>query len=311
MTIALPQNFSIGNAAGVCKSIDLVDQLARSGLNEITLGSITVEQRPVNSPGTVHFRTENGASINALGMPNLGIAAYTDLLQQMVEIAHTAHKLLAISIAPLQADDLERLLSLCVKAGVDIIELNGGCPNVWDEGQQKRILSFDIKYLSHSLQTMLERKSVDGWSGELRVKLSPYSDPGLLAEVAKMIGSMGSKKYRVTVVTCNTFPNALMFDDTETISRALTFGDGYGGYSGQGYLPIALGQVQQFRKHLGDYHKIIGVGGISSGRAVIEHVLAGANGVQIGAALYYANNPAKGADNILQEIAEFVEGVQS
>jgi len=309
MTITLPQNFSIGNAAGVCKSLDLVDQMARSGLTEITLGSITVKQRSVNSPGTVHFQTESGASINALGMPNLGATTYADLLQQMVKIAHASGKLLAVSIAPLQTDDLQILLSLCVKARVDIIELNAGCPNVWDEGQQKRILSFDLKYLSHSLQTMLERKSVGGWSGELRVKLSPYSDPGLLAEVAKMIGSMGSKKYRITVVTCNTFPNALMFDDTKEISqKALTFGEGYGGYSGQGYLPIALGQVQQFRKHLSDQHRIIGVGGISSGRDVIEHVLTGANGVQIGAALYYANNPAKAADNILQEIAEFVEG---
>lgn len=243
----LPENFSIGNAAGVCKSLDLVDQLARSGLTEITLGSITVKQRSVNSPGTVHFRTESGASINALGMPNLGAKAYADLLPQMVAIAHAAGKLLAVSVAPLQPDDLQILLSLCIEAGVDIIELNAGCPNVWDNAQQKRILSFDIKYLSHSLQTMLERKSVGGWSGELRVKLSSYSDPGLLAEVAKMIGSMGSKKYRITVVTCNTFPNALMFDETKKISRALTFGEGYGGYSGQGYLPIALGQVRQFR----------------------------------------------------------------
>lgn len=225
----------------------------------------------------------------------------------MVEIAHKVGKKLAVSIAPIERGDPELLVALCIKARVDIIELNGGCPNVYAGGAQKRILSFDLYSLEEAVSVMVQYKSVHKWTGELRVKLPPYSDFVLLQEVAQLIGGLGGDCCRVTVVTSNTFPIGFLYQwQNNKLSPALTYGEGYGGLSGEGFRGFALGQVRQFRKHLSDSHSIIGVGGISIGRDILEFLDSGANEVQVGSLLYYATNPALAANNLLEELSAYL-----
>lgn len=133
---------------------------------------------------------------------------------------------------------------------------------------------------------------------EVRVKLSPYSDPVLLAEVADAL-----EDKEVTIVTCNTFANAWMFREEDN-RPAIEFGKHLGGYGGVGMKPIALGQVAQFREHLPNHH-IIGVSGIETGRDMWDYLQVGANEIQVGSAYYFTENPRIFSD-ILTEYAALI-----
>lgn len=272
----------IGNAAGTCKTLEHVSRLARSAVDIITVGSITVKPRP-GHPGDNHYRDEHGRSINSLGLPNPGLEYYRKHLPEMIEMTGSADKRLSVSIAPIDEGDFEVLAGSCLAAGVPIIEINGGCPNVWKEGVQKRISSFDPKGLRRSLDTLVSM----GWNSmtgpEVRFKLSPYSDPVLLGEVADTL-----RCYKVTLVASNTFPNAWMFRE-KNARPAIEFGKHLGGYAGSGMKGIALGQVAQFRELLPE-HRIVGVGSIETGVDMWHFQLVGADEVQIGSAYYFTED---------------------
>ncbi|MBC7080984.1 MAG: dihydroorotate dehydrogenase [Thermoplasmatales archaeon] len=62
-------------------------------------------------------------------------------------------------------------------------------------------------------------------------------------------------------------------------------GNVFGGYSGKGIKPIGLRCVYEISKNFD--LPVIGVGGITNARDVIEYMMAGASAVQIGAGIYY------------------------
>lgn len=285
----------LGNAAGTCKTIADVEKLARSAVNVITLGSITVEPREGNL-GTNHYQDEAGTSINSLGLPNPGTQYYYDHLSTMRELAEEEGKQLSVSLAVLQESDLEVLTKLLSQSLIKIIELNTGCPNVWSGNKQKRILSFDPIALDTTIGLLVR---LAPFAEEIRVKLSPYSDPGLLAEVASIL-----RQHPITLVTSNTFANAFMFQDSSFIP-AIPFGKHLGGMAGMGMKPIVLGQVVQFRELL-PQHRIIAVGEVNSGRDMFECERVGANGVQIGTAYYFSENPRIFSD-VLSQYADFLD----
>jgi len=60
-----------------------------------------------------------------------------------------------------------------------------------------------------------------------------------------------------------------------------------GGLSGPAILPIAVRMVYQAYEELGREVPIIGIGGISTDKDALEHILAGASAVQVGTANFY------------------------
>ena len=58
----------------------------------------------------------------------------------------------------------------------------------------------------------------------------------------------------------------------------------HGGYGGKGIKALALGNVFRYHEYFGNKKKIIGVGGVFSGRDAFEHLLVGASLVEIGTA---------------------------
>jgi dihydroorotate dehydrogenase len=115
----------------------------------------------------------------------------------------------------------------------------------------------------------------------IAVKLSPYSDPHMIGEVAKVINEF---KRITSIVTSNTFPNALPL--THDGTQKCISGQGYAGMSGVAFKEIVLGQVRQFIHHLRGDISITGVGGIQTGDHIRQHLAAGASDVQIGAACW-------------------------
>jgi len=278
-------SFSIGNAAGFVKGPGLeFDDLLRSAVTDITVGSLTLAQRDGN-PGIVYYLEEDGTSINSLGLPNPGADATEDTIEVMANQARRADKRLRISIAGFSVEEYVELAERLGPYGH--IEVNLGCPNVWGGGGQKPIASFDL-HLMGAILSKVAGFTNDGFD----VKVSPYSDPGMIPQVANTF-----LKYPVRhVVSCNTFPNGLAIKDGK---RAIDIE--YGGVAGNALHLIALGQVAQFAKALADSDtKVIGVGGIDSGTRLLAMRVAGASGAQIGTA--FGERKAKVFSEVLEEV---------
>lgn len=248
------------NAAGTAKSLEDVTRLARSPVAAVTLGSITAEPREGNA-GEV-YASRAGYAVNALGMPNRGGAFYRDALPEMADLVHAAGKPLIVSVAGFSPEQNGELAELAGTGGCDLVELNLGCPNVWEGGEQKRIMSFDPDLVARSL------RAAAGAGVPVGVKLSPLSDPVLLAEVAAAAAEAGAR----FVVACNTFPNGLALRDDGRPAVDV----GFGGVSGGAMKPVALGQVAQLRALLPEAVDIVGCGGVRAGADVRDLLAAGA-----------------------------------
>lgn len=267
------------NAAGTCKTLEDVEKFARSAVSAIVVGSVTLEGRMGNEgnvfwPGPMY-------SQNALGMPNRGRDYYREVLPRMVDAAHAAGKALILSVAGFSHIEYGELALLAHEGGVDCIELNLGCPNVWNDGEQKKIASFDPFGIA-AIMAEVERKVPD--SRPVGVKLSPYSDPGMLGEVAETLKDLPIRY----VATCNTFPNSLVLGE----NGKPVIDIGFAGLSGPVMKPVGLGQVRQLRELLPDTIQLVGVGGITKGRDIWEYQQVGASSVQAATAYWNSNeNP--------------------
>jgi dihydroorotate dehydrogenase (fumarate) len=282
----------IMNGAGSCKDWKHIEQLIASASAAIVLGSVTKEARDGNTGEVYYGRLGQSFAINSLGMPNRGINYYDEHLPEMYDRCADNNKVLIVSVAGFTPVEYAEITKRSWQAGVEVIELNLGCPNVWSGGEQKPIASFQ----SALIKDILDRVEEDlGSLDSVLVKLSPYSDPALLEAVAEVLADRGLGG----VVTSNTFPNATAFNEKgkPAIDNEL------GGLSGSPMLKIGQGQVKQFRKLLPEID-IIGVGGINSGQDVVDYLKAGATAVQITTA--FVNEGPNVFSRILQEYLDLI-----
>ncbi len=280
-----------GPAAGMVRTLDAVREACKGSSTHILFGSITDDPRAGNS-GQREAGLPGGAYLNSIGLQNRGILAATELssLPEILIIGRKAGKTIVPSIAGFNQHQYSVLLGTVTALGFKHIELNLGCPNVRDGGQQKPIISFDTNALRELLSHVVPSA---GRGITLYLKLSPYSDPAQLRATARVIAgcAVDARAFntRIVVVTSNTFPNCLAFqDDGIPIINARTpdgtsviFGGGSGGAL---FRAIAVGQVRQFVDAFSELQvtvPVIGVGGIDSASAAREHLRAGAIGFQV------------------------------
>ncbi len=271
----------IMNAAGTVKRPEETD-LLDAPVTDITVGSITPDMREGN-PGNVFWQSDDrSVSLNSLGLPNPGSLPWVDWGKGFSRLARARGKRFRMSIAAFDENGYCQCAAGAHAAEADEIEVNFGCPNVWSEGEQKRIGSFDLPYMGRVL-SLLEHTMADTGI-RFSVKLSPYADPCLLAEAAALIGEHAGLVE--AVVTSNTFPNGIAMDE----GGKPILSTRYGGLGGAPLKHIALGQVVQFRERLPAAIEVIGVGGIFSGGDVADFLAAGASAVQVATA-YLAFGP--------------------
>jgi len=248
------------NGPGTCKTVEDVRRFARSSVSAVNVGSITVLDRPSN-PGNTYWSGVHYA-LNSRGLPNPGHAYYAQNLPEMADLCHANGKGFTLSVAGFRPEEYGVLAKVGFQGGADYIELNLGCPNVWAEGQQKRIASFDPSGIVSILRAVERRVPVN--KARIGIKLSPYSDPGMLEEVADTIAQLPVNY----IATCNTFPNSYEIDD----SGKPVIGAGYAGLSGEAMKPVGQGQVRQFRERLNGGVQIIGMSGILTGRDMADYL---------------------------------------
>jgi dihydroorotate dehydrogenase (fumarate) len=279
------------NAGGTCKTLEEVQRFARSAVSAVMV-NLLVPERPGNSGNT--YWSNGHYSLNSMGLPSRRKQYYVELLPEMVRIVHQAGKKIFVNISGFTPEEYADLARMADEAGVDAIEFNFGCPNIWEGSSQKKILSFDLAGLAYTLRLVgTFRLAVP-----VGVKLSPYSDPGMINSVSMLLGELDSSPgyVRVSFLTlCNTFPNAYIPrpDGKSVISVGLA------GLAGKAMKPIALGQIMQFKASqdagvLPGHIQFVGAGGVSSDADVQDYLAVGATVVEAATA-YFDHNENPGA----------------
>ena len=255
----------MNGSGALCVTKDELEQLGTSSSGAIVTKSMTLQARQGNpEPRYVGF---DGGSINSMGLPNLGYAAYAKMIPGLRRFG----KPVIASVAGLQMDDFLTIAKAINDSGPDLIEVNLSCPNIPGKPQ----IGYDAEASERLLTTLRDQVSVP-----MGVKLPPYFDPAHQDMLAKVLDRVPVS----FITTINSVGNGLVID-YETEAVVIKPKGGFGGLGGRIIKPVALANVRAFWKLLGDHIPIIGIGGVETGRDVFEHVLCGASAVQIGTAL--------------------------
>jgi dihydroorotate dehydrogenase (NAD+) catalytic subunit len=151
-------------------------------------------------------------------------------------------------------------------ANVIAVEVNASCPNL-----ESRSAIF-----AHSALATAEIVRASKVAGlPLWIKLSPNT-PDLIA-IAEAALDAGAD----ALVLVNT----VLGLGIDIERRRPSLGNGGGGVSGPGILPVALRSVYECRSAFPDT-PIVGVGGVSSGEDAVAMIMAGANAVEVGTATF-------------------------
>jgi len=284
-------NCPIGNGGGTCKTIEDVEKFVRTGIWAVEIGSITELARPGNE-GNIFF-AGSGYTLNSLGLPNPGRKYYEAHLPAMIAMIHKAGKIAIVNVVGFSKEEYAELTSLAFICGADLVVLNAGCPNVWVDGQQKGILTYDYTFdsLRKVVTYTLSKNLSEAADGRIGLKLSPIFDPFHIKNMADFLdgyvlrSSPGKRiPYVGFIATQNTIPNC--YNENNEGDAVISPAKGLSGMAGNAILPMALGQVRQFRELLDPKIKIIGVGGITSGKDMEKMINCGADCVQVVSAYY-------------------------
>lgn len=200
--------------------------------------------------------------LNAIGLQNPGI---DKVLKEEVPRLRKFYS--GVVIANISGFSIEEYTETCRKACfselIDMIELNISCPNVHGGG-----MSFGSSAETAFKVTNAVRKVS---SKPLYIKLSPNVTD--IVEIAKACEDAGADGISLI--------NTLLGMRIDIDKRKPVLANKTGGLSGKAIFPVALRMIWQVYEAV--KIPIIGMGGISSARDVIEMMLAGASLVQVGA----------------------------
>ncbi|HKK21868.1 MAG TPA: dihydroorotate dehydrogenase [candidate division Zixibacteria bacterium] len=268
----------IMTASGCCGyGEELAEIFSLSRLGALVTKSITLNPRLGHPPP----RTAEVSSgmLNAIGLANVGIDKFIEDKLPFLEKQKTK---VIVNVA---GSKLEEYVEVCSRLNdcerVDMIELNISCPNVSEGG---------LEFGAHPQMTQKAIEAVKKvFSRPLIAKLSPNVTS--IVEIAKAAEQGGADAFSLI--------NSLIGTsiDIETWRPRLT--NNKGGLTGPAVKPIALAMVNAV--YSACKLPIIGIGGISNANDVVEFLLSGATGVQIGTALFIQPDaPVKIAEDLRQ-----------
>ncbi len=201
--------------------------------------------------------------VNAVGLAGPGVEAWRrEYLPPLLARGATV----VGSIWGRSVEEFASAASAMRGAEVVALEVNASCPNL----ENRR------EIFAHSPTATAEIVAAAKVAGlPLWAKLSPNTP--LLLEVAAAALEAGAD----ALVLVNTVLGLVI--DIE--ARRPTLGNGGGGVSGPGILPVALRAVYECREAF-PHVAIVGVGGVASGNDAVAMLMAGANAVEVGTATF-------------------------
>jgi len=257
-------------------------EVVRNGAGGITTKSIWLKEHK-GHPSPVILAKEEWM-INAVGLPDGGVEkAYGEISSYRDQ---TNAPLIA-SIVGGKISDYIEIAEKISELEPAIIEINASCPNVEAElGKPFACDIIEVSKLTKEIKKVANNIPVS-------VKLSPNVEN--ITEIAKSCQDAGADA--LTVV--NTFGPGLVIDINV---KKPVLANKVGGVSGPGIFPLAL-------KCVWDCYKatklpIIGTGGITTGDDALQMIMAGANLLGVGSAVYYRGNDV--FQKINDEITEYM-----
>ena len=254
----------IGMAAGFDKNAEVYNSLFRLGFGFVEVGTITPLKQYGNPKPRVFRLVEDEALINRLGFNNLGAQNIFKRIKSNSKIG-----LLGINIGPNKDTD-NRLNDYvkCIKTFhevADYITINISSPNT------ENLRNFHDQTKLNELLEMIEReKKILNSKIPLAVKVSPDINDD---EIKKICDVLLSNNIELVIVS-NT-------SDTTRENLNNIQGHQKGGLSGKPIEKKSTQLISKFYKILKGRIKIIGVGGVDSGKSAYEKFLAGANYIQL------------------------------
>jgi len=255
------------NASGCLDALTAPD-VARQ-LDAFVTKTVTPEPREGNAP--VRIAETDFGMLNAIGLANPGRDRFlADTLPALRSIGVP----LWVSVGGFAAHEYAET---CAALDDVTIELNLSCPNV-DEAPES---AAEIVAACRAATTL-----------PLYAKLSPAAWD--VAEVARAVEAAGADGLSLV----NTIRGVVLDRQLRpTLSR------GAGGYSGPALKPVALAAVYACRR--ATQLPIVGMGGVQTGRDVLEFVACGATHAALGTILFAdPDAPARVRTELTEAIAE-------
>ena len=257
-------NNPIGMAAGFDKNAEVYNSLFKLGFGFVEVGTVTPLKQYGNSKPRVFRLVEDEALINRLGFNNHGATKIFDRIR-----SNSQNGLLGINIGPNKntkdrLDDYIKGLKTFYKVA-DYITINISSPNTED------LRSFhDQNKLNELLKAIGKEKIILNTKIPIAVKVSPDIDDKEINKISEVLLNNNIE----AVIVSNTSDSTR--DDLNNIQKHQK-----GGLSGKPIEEKSTDLINKFYQILNGKIKIIGVGGVDSGKSAYAKFLAGANYVQL------------------------------
>ena len=201
--------------------------------------------------------------INSVGLQNPGVDAV--ISHELPELAKHFHKKVVANVSGFSIEDYAYTCQkLDSQDQVGIFEVNVSCPNVHNGGMAFGTDASAAASVTRAVKAVTTKP--------VYVKLSPnVTDIVSIAKACEDAGADG---------LC--LINTLLGMRINLNNRRPVVANKMGGFSGPAIFPVAVRMVYQVYEAV--KIPIIGAGGVSSARDVLEMMLAGASAVEVGAA---------------------------
>jgi len=255
----------LSGCVGFGEEYTRIEGFSNTDVGAVCLKGTTIEPRLGNIPHRV-AETPSGM-LNSIGLQNPGAESVIEDILPTLNFDETRF---IINISGSSVEEYGDIAKRFDDTPIDAIEINISCPNVKEGG----VAFGNDPEMSYRVVEICRKNT----SKPIITKLSPnQTDIALSAQRCIDAGTDG-----LAVI------NTLMGMAINTSTRKPTIGNNQGGLSGPAIKPIALlkvHQVYQVSKKHGV--PIIGQGGINNANDAIEFIIAGADTVGVGTALFY------------------------
>jgi dihydroorotate dehydrogenase (NAD+) catalytic subunit len=223
-----------------------------------------LSREPIAGNAAPRLWHTEGGMMNSVGLQNVGVAAF--LRDKLPKLRAFDVPVIANVFGYREEDYEEVVRQLDAVPGICAYELNISCPNTKEGG---------IFFSSDPLATArLVTRIVRISQRPIIVKLSP--NVAAIQPFARAVEDCGAQAISLI--------NTVISYAIDPATGRSRIGNGFGGLSGPAIKPVALRLVYEAAQAVSI--PVIGLGGISNGRDVIEFLHAGARAVQVGTATF-------------------------
>ncbi len=249
-------------------------------LGAIAVKGMTLAPRLGNPPPRI-AETPSGI-LNSIGLQNPGVDVFID--EDLPRLKSEGATVIA-NISGSTISDYCKVAEKLSETDVDFIEMNISCPNVKEGGvafgtNKDTVFEITSEVKKHSKKPII-------------VKLSPNVTD--ITEMARAAEAGGANALALI--------NTLLGMRIDIKTKRPILHNNVGGLSGPAVFPVAVRMIWQVRNAVS--LPILGMGGVASANDAIEMLIAGADAIGVGTAMF--PNPYLPLE-IIDGIAEYMEG---